>query len=273
MDWFMEQIGLGRFEVQNPYNGKTSFIPVTPDNTHTIVFWSKNFGPFLKGGYGQKLNDMGFHLFFNFTVNSHNRILEPNLPPLDIRLKQLKSLADMFGSESIFWRFDPICHYRTGAEETNNLNDFYMIAGAASESNIRTCITSFLDIYPKINRRKAPIQDFSFFEPGDDKKIDILLKMNKTLSGLGISLKLCCEHQCVESLPDTSGISAASCIPNDLLVRLYGGRVSTAKDSGQRQQKGCGCKTSSDIGSYRHHVCRHNCLYCYATPENNKRQP
>ncbi|MEE9497365.1 MAG: DUF1848 family protein [Desulfobacterales bacterium] len=31
-------------------------------------------------------------------------------------------------------------------------------------------------------------------------------------------------------------------------------------------KKRCGCKISVDIGSYHHHPCYHNCLFCYANP-------
>ena len=64
MDWFMQQIEQGCFEVINPYNRKATVVTATPDNVHTIVFWSKNFGPFIEGGYGQMLAAMGYNLFF-----------------------------------------------------------------------------------------------------------------------------------------------------------------------------------------------------------------
>ena len=38
------------------------------------------------------------------------------------------------------------------------------------------------------------------------------------------------------------------------------------RDTGQRVQKGCGCKVSVDIGVYHQHPCYHNCLFCYANP-------
>ena len=71
MDWFMEQIKKEVFEVTNPYNRRKSIVPATPDKVHTIVFWSKNFAPFIKGRFGQTLLRMGYNLFFNFTINSN----------------------------------------------------------------------------------------------------------------------------------------------------------------------------------------------------------
>ena len=65
-------------------------IPATSDRVHTIVFWSKNFGPFIEGGYGKRLLDQGHNLYFNFTINSDNEKLEPGVPPLTERVTQME---------------------------------------------------------------------------------------------------------------------------------------------------------------------------------------
>ena len=113
MEWFIEQIEKGRFEVVNPYNRKVSFVPATPDKVHTILFWSKNFGPFIKSGFGEKLKKLGYNLYFNFTINSEEPVLEPNVPALVERIWQLEYLCKNFDPGCISWRFDPICFYKT----------------------------------------------------------------------------------------------------------------------------------------------------------------
>ena len=109
MPWFMSQIEAGSFEVVNPYNQKAHYVPGTPDKVHTIVLWSKNFGPFIENNYGDRMREKGFQLFFNFTINSDCSLLEPNVPPLGARLDQLEQLCQRFGPETVNWRFDPIC--------------------------------------------------------------------------------------------------------------------------------------------------------------------
>ena len=47
LDWFMQGIEKGFFDVVNPYNRKTSRVDARPRRIHSIVFWSKNFGPLL----------------------------------------------------------------------------------------------------------------------------------------------------------------------------------------------------------------------------------
>ena len=63
MDWFMMGIEKGRFSVRHPYTGKMREVPAGTDRVHSIVFWSKDFGPFLVGGCGERLQRAGYHLF------------------------------------------------------------------------------------------------------------------------------------------------------------------------------------------------------------------
>jgi hypothetical protein len=267
MPWFMEQIEKGGFEVINPFNQRVSVVPATPDDVHTIVFWSKNFGPFIDQDYGNRLLERGYNLFFNFTINSQDATLEPNVPPLKDRLIQLGWLSDRFGSRSINWRFDPICYYQTGqGTRHDNLHDFSYIGAKASDAGIERCITSFTDLYTKIHRRLKNRPGMAFIDPPLPDKVRTLVEMENQLSVLNINLTTCCEKEVIEALPQGSSIKPSSCIPNDLLLEMYGGNISLRKDTGQRTKAGCGCNVSVDIGSYRHQPCYHNCLFCYANP-------
>jgi hypothetical protein len=269
MPWFMAQIGQGCFEVVNPFNQRVSTVPATPDEVHTIVFWSKNFGPFIDDGFGDRLLQQGYNLFFNFTVNSDNTILEPNVPPLSERFDQLQYLSDRFGPRSIRWRFDPICHYETGQGDLHdNLNDFNTIGEQAAAAGIEQCITSFMDHYPKIRKRLISRPGLRFIDPPLKDKVDTLIKLQTRLAALNIELTACCEKEVVAALPAGCSVAPSACIPNDLLMELYGGHISLRKDIGQRVKAGCGCNVSVDIGSYRHHPCYHNCLFCYANPNS-----
>ena len=267
MEWFMTRIEKGGFDVTNPYNGRISLVTAMPEDVHSIVFWSKNFGPFIHGGYGDLLQQKGYRLFFNFTINSENPLLEPHVPPLSERLQQLAYLSDRMGGGCIHWRFDPVCFYRWGGGAIeDNLDDFGRIAEFAGGCDIRTCITSFMDHYPKIKKRLRPLDGFSFVEPLDSVKIAKLREMEAVLTPFGIRLFTCCEQPLLEQLPADSGIGKSACIPGELLLRMFGGNLLLKKDSGQRVRQGCGCQASSDIGSYTDHPCYHNCLFCYANP-------
>jgi hypothetical protein len=267
MEWFMDRMGKGAFEVPNPFNGQIRHVIATVHTVHTIVFWSKNFGPFLDGGYGERLKKMGFNLFFNFTLNSESKRLEPNVPPLMERMDQLSELTATNKPESISWRFDPLCRYTTtSGDSMDNFGDFNKIAEHAGRLGLTRCITSFMDLYPKIQKRLTQTQALAFLPIPLREQGQILNDMQSKLKACGLQLFACCEKELLQSLLQPSGIKAAACIPNDLLMRLFGGELSLKKDAGQRVSSGCGCKISVDIGAYDQHPCFHNCLYCYANP-------
>jgi hypothetical protein len=270
MAWFMDQVARGFIDVVNPFNRQVKRVAVSPDRVHTMVFWSKNFGPFLAGRYGERIQEMGYHLFFNFTVNSRSPILEPGVPDLDQRLGQLRQLCLRFGGGSVQWRFDPICHFtrQTGVIETN-LHDFEAIATAAAECGIGTCITSFMDRYRKIERRTR--DSIVFVDPSPAERVAIVLNMEQVLSPLGIELTLCCENEVLDRLPADSTIRSGACISGRRIMAVHGGTVSQRQDAGQRQSSGCGCTVSVDVGSYSLHPCHHNCVFCYANPACDRR--
>ncbi|MBF0223878.1 MAG: DUF1848 domain-containing protein [Desulfobacterales bacterium] len=266
MDWFMNRIDSKFFEVENPYNGKISLVPSSPDKVHTIVFWSKNFNVFLENDYGKKLKEMGYNLFFNFTINSESKILEPNVPPLDERIEQLYNLSELFGAKVINLRFDPLCFYQHEGISYDNLKDFEKIVLNSGKLGIKRLITSFMNDYKKIQKRVGKLKDFCFLFPSIEEKIKILMQMASITAKSNINLYTCCEKEIMDCLPKEAGINKSSCIPNNFLMELFGGNISVAKDKGQRTKQGCDCMVSNDIGSYRKHPCNHKCLFCYANP-------
>ncbi|RJP94757.1 MAG: DUF1848 family protein [Desulfobacteraceae bacterium] len=271
MDWFMERVNKGFFETVNPYNQKKSVIPASPDHVHTIVFWSKDFSRFIEGGYGTLLRQKGYHLFFNFTVNSDSLFLEPGPPALDGRMKQAEALCDTFGPATVSWRFDPICFYtRPDGSTGDTLHDFSRLAGFMAAIGVSRCITSFMDHYPKILQRPKPYPEFAFIEPDMGRKVDVLKKMAAVLASTPVKLYTCCEKDVLAALSPGSGVTASACIPSQLLADLFGGSLSFKQDTGQRIKQGCGCMVSTDIGIYSEHPCHHNCLFCYANPAVDK---
>lgn len=265
LDWFMDSVAAGEALVDHPYTGETRRVALTPESVHTLVFWTKDIGPFLKRGCDDSLRKKGFHLYFNLTVNSTDRLLEPGVPPLDRRLEAMAELCRRVGPDAVAWRFDPICHYRdaTGTP-CDNLHDFSRIAKAARDAGIRRCITSFADLYPKVVRR-CRAAGIELTDPPIHEKVAVALRLNRELQALDIDLFTCCENALQDALPFGSGITPSACIPGPLLAGLYGGDLSLARDSGQRKEAGCRCTQSKDIGSYTRHPCPTGCLYCYAS--------
>ncbi len=265
MPWFMEGIARGEFEVVNPVTRRVRRVPAACPPVHVVVFWSKNFGPFIASGYGRRLEKMGYRLFFQFTINSESRALEPNVPPLEERLEQLRRLCAAHGPQAVNWRFDPICLFQDGRGPVrDNLPDLPRIAEAAAACGLRRCTVSFMDRYAKVSRRTAQRPGFAFVDPTCSQQVEILLGLEALLGARGIRLSTCCEEEVIAALPAHSTISSGACIPSELLMELHGGRLSLKRDRSQRVRAGCRCRVSVDIGSYDLHPCNHGCLYCYA---------
>lgn len=269
MPWFMAGIERGVFEVVNPFNRRVRRVAAAVDRVHSIVFWSKDFGPFIRGGYGERLEDAGYHLFFNFTVNSEVPALEPRVPPLSRRLEQLEILCRRYDPRAVAWRFDPICFFRiSGGAVADNTEDFERIARRAADCGVRRCITSFVDDYAKVRRRADRLPGFAFVQPDTGRKHALLQHMQGVCAALRMKLETCCEKTLLDTLSPGSGIRPSACIPAALIMEIYGGRLSLKRDAGQRVKQGCGCRESIDIGSYDLHPCYHNCLFCYANPRS-----
>lgn len=270
MPWFMEQIGQGYFDVPNPYNRTISRVEAGPDRVHTIVFWSKNFGPFLDGGFGERLQGAGYGLFFNFTVNSTQPQLEPRVPSLDVRLGQLARLADRFGPDAVQWRFDPICFFKTADDGfttiRDNRGDFELISDAAAQCGLTRCITSFMDHYAKIDRRCRNHPDIRFVDVSPSEKAGILTVMARSLAHRGMVLHTCCESDLLGTMGPLPNLVPGACIPSHRFPQRTIGHPPLNRDPGQRRSAGCGCRISRDIGIYADHPCHHNCLFCYANP-------
>lgn len=273
LTWFMQGIDKGFFDVKNPFTGQIRTVAASPDTVHTIVFWSKNFGPFLRSDIGARLIRAGYHLYFHFSINSESDLLEPNVPTLEERLKQLSLLCERFGGSCVAWRFDPVCFYRVeGSHLQNNLSDFPQIADAAHTAGVKRCITSFMDQYRKISRRLSCLKEKgeTVPEPVDadlETRKRVIRRMADLLAEKGIGLELCCEKALLPELEGNSNVRASACISGGIFETLFGGNPDKRRDRGQRSDQGCMCTRSVDIGSYDEHPCLHNCLFCYANPQ------
>jgi len=268
--WFLDRIRQGSFTIKNPYNKMARTVDVRPENIHSIVLWSKNFGPFLDLHADQILTKKGYHLYFNFTINSRVLLLEPKLPDLSARLHQASLLCERFGPDNISWRFDPICFYRIDTQQLKNtLGDFTLIADALAKIGITRCVTSFYDGYKKISARASYLSSrgnplVSFVDPTPKDKQRVIQRMADHLEQNGMTLHLCCEAALFNSLGKETTVRQNACIDGKLLKQLHGGNPETRRDYGQRSKQGCKCSKSIDIGSYEDHPCFHNCLFCYA---------
>ncbi|MDR1182111.1 MAG: DUF1848 domain-containing protein, partial [Bacteroidales bacterium] len=104
-EWFINRLKAGYCVWYNPFNQQPMYVAFK--NTRAIVFWSKNPQPLIP--YLHELDERDIHYYFQFTLNDYgSELLEPNVPPVETRIKTFTELSEKIGKEKIVWRFDPL---------------------------------------------------------------------------------------------------------------------------------------------------------------------
>lgn len=264
MDWILERIKEEYVDVVNPFNRKqVSRVSLSPKDVKCFVWWSKNFGEWIKT---YKNNRELFNSFrghsFQFTINSPSE-LENNIKiSLDERFKQLEWLIKEFSLTAVNYRYDPIIFYNVkGSNQIrNNLNRFKSIIERVAKQGIKEVIFSFATIYPKVNSRMNA-RGYIPINLTVNKKREILERLMKICLDFDIKMKACCQPDLLE----IEGIEQAHCIDAYRIEKLISEKIPKQKDKGQRKE--CGCFKSKDIGGYSGIFrCKNNCDYCYASP-------
>jgi hypothetical protein len=71
LKWFTGNIRKGFVEVANPFNRKQlKQVSLSPRDVAWIVFWSRNYGSFLK----DPDQFLEYRMFFHFTINPPHRL-------------------------------------------------------------------------------------------------------------------------------------------------------------------------------------------------------
>lgn len=257
-DWLALALRTGEVEVPSPYGGPVRRVSLRPKDVHSIVFFSKDYGPLLAGvGGARGLLEAYEQLFFHLTITGlGGGPLEPNVPLWRKTATQLAELVAWAGDpRRVTARFDPIVHWREAEQVRSNLPLAEPVFDAIAKSGVRTVRVSIAGLYAKM-RRRGPC----WYDPGPEERQEIAARLLALAEPRGLMLYACADSSLVEA-----GLRPSACIDGRLLSELHPRRLPapTRKDPGQRPA--CGCTPSIDIGSYRM-TCPHACRYCYATP-------
>jgi len=244
--------------VPEPYRGRPRLISLRPDDVHTIVLLSKDFGPLLRdeGGLRGALANYG-QVACQLTVTGlGSSALEPGVPPAETALAQLPPLVAWLGdARRLTVRFDPIVHWREGGEVRSNVGLAPLVLDACAEVGVRAVRISFAAIYRKMLSRGV-----EWIDPPRDEQVAIADGLVRQAVDRGITVYACCQPWLAES-----GARLGGCIDGAALAGAHprGEPAPSGRDKGQRGD--CLCSPSADIGSYQM-ACANGCLYCYARP-------
>ncbi len=256
LPWFMGHLRQGKIEVANPMNRQqVKTVPLTPREVAWIVFWSRNYSVFLNNY--DFFDD--YRLFFHFTINPANAALEPDMISPEKAFGQMERLTEIYGPDSVIWRYDPVVFYRRNGElHTNHdIQVFRRFLRRASLMGIQRCYVSVAHLYPKVLKRARRMNGFEFMEPERKQQLDILREMVDLASLYGVQVFSCSN----DSLLLVEGLRRGSCINGKLLNRLG---HETVSERAKPSRPDCGCTASIDIGDYVKTGCQYHCLYCYA---------
>jgi len=257
--WLMNRIRAGYCLVPNPRNLKqVSRVSLHSSDVEAIIFWSKNPAPLLP--HLGELDKLGFHYYFQFSLNDYPWALEPNIPSLDDRIATFKDLSRLVGPLRVVWRYDPIIISNRTPFEFHR-ERFAWIAEELKGVTHRVMV-SIVDFYQKTDRRLSQLEKEEGFSFDRD-----------TLSSAGITSLLrnladiarknnmeiftCAEEKDYSQ----TGVTPGMCIDNKLLMKISSSNLQYKKDPSQRDS--CLCMISKDIGI--NDTCMHGCPYCYAT--------
>lgn len=290
--WFINRLVAGYAVWYNPFNQQP--MKISFEKTKVIVFWTKNPAPLIP--YLHELDKRGIHYYFQFTLNDYEvENFEPNIPPLEDRIRTFKELSTLIGKERVIWRFDPII--MTSCLQPHDILKKAWKIGNRIKGYTEKLVFSFVDVknYRKVQNNLIKDTDsftretIDMAEPNDKQIHEIvegLAKLRdhwKNEDGWDLTLATCAEKIDLEEYD----IEHNKCIDGDLIERisvddieliyylrtgklpepdLFGNIPAIPliskkmKDNGQR--KLCGCMISKDIGMYN--TCHHLCVYCYA---------
>ncbi|MCF7885113.1 MAG: DUF1848 domain-containing protein, partial [Candidatus Marinimicrobia bacterium] len=216
---FLKAIQKEQIKVPNPFNGKLYKVSLAPEDVGAFVFWSRNYTPFIP--VLEKIREKYQNRFlFHFTITGYQRqskyILEPNCPSLQQSINSIKILANKFGPEKIFWRFDPIIFSNFTPRE-ERLHSFENLV---SELNpfVARCYFSYVDIYKKVtNRLNQDTSSLILEHPEDELLIKFARKLKHTAQHFNLPLFTCCE----DTVASEAGIEKGHCIDAPYLSKLY----------------------------------------------------
>ena len=249
-DWFYNRLTDGYVDVINPFNAKqANRISLKKEDVECFVFWTKNPKRFM-----ERLNELdGYNYYFQFTLNSYGKDIEPNVPcKSDELIEIFIKLSKKIGKEKLIWRYDPIIltdKYTIGY----HIKYFEKLVERLHEYTEK-CVISFLDLYKKSERN---LRGINLTELTEDVMDTISREFSNICKKYGLVLATCCEAIDLEKYD----IKHNKCIDDELIENITGNKVLNNKRDKQRTH--CGCIKCSDIGAYN--TCMHGCLYCYAS--------
>lgn len=254
-EWFMHRIEEGCVGVINPFGGQKNLISLKKNEVFGLVFWSKNYAPFLVSL--EKLKNLEYPLYCNFTFTNLPKELENNRLDLNEAIDLVQTLSALLSPHHINWRYDPIViSNKTNADF--HIDNFKLLCDRL-QGKVFRCYISFVCHYNKIKKNITLLShknQWLIYDPPEKEKVELALELSRIAKQYHLELYACCSPYLI-----VDRIKQAHCIDGEIFQKLYQWPISTSWKI-KPTRKGCACTQSTDIGVYD--TCPHGCIYCYA---------
>ncbi|QVK20946.1 DUF1848 domain-containing protein [Mycoplasmatota bacterium] len=252
-EWFYNRLKSEEVLSVNPFNRKqVSRISLKKNDVDCFIFWTKNPKKFI-----ERLDELnGYNYYFQFTLNSYSKDVEPLVPDKREVINTFKELSKRIGKEKVIWRYDPILLNEYYTIEYH-LKWFERLTSELCDYTERVVI-SFIDIYKKTKRNSKGL---NLRELDDSAKLELAKSMSAIAKRYNLRIETCSESIDL----DEFNIHKSKCIDVELISQIIDTDINYSNDQNQRDE--CGCIRSVDIGVYN--TCLHMCKYCYANFSEN----
>ena len=275
LPWFLQRCAAGWVDVPNPRFRhaadplkRLSHVSLQPEHVLALVWWSKNYRIYER--FAEKFAPYPVQ-FFHFTINPRRADLawvEPDVPPLEEALRQMRFLATLPGGPDVVaWRYDPLLFWAEDGDEKSTWDPsfFEHMCRELSQIGIRRCITSLADPYRKFQQRlKRLYPEKQLREASTDEVAEITRSMAEIGQIYRIRIEACSEAR----LAARPGVERARCIDGACLSPQASRAAATDTKMPGREE--CGCTLHTDVGDYEEHECGYACIYCYANPNHER---
>lgn len=246
-EWFVNRLKAGYVLVRNPYNDmQVTRYSLDPSVVDVIAFCTKNPKPMLK--YMDLLKAYAATYWF-VTITAYGQEYEPNVPKIDAVIESFKRIADIVGSNSMGWRYDPI--FINAQYSVDRHLEAYEYIARKLEGYTKTSVISFIDLYQKVRKNFPEAVTVS-----RNDRLYLGEQMVRIALEHGMLVKPCGEGNELEQF----GADCRGCMTADIYEKAVGITMDFPKKKSLRQE--CSCFMGNDIGAYN--TCPHLCRYCYA---------
>jgi hypothetical protein len=258
-DWFTQRVREGYVQYHNPYGPQLVTVSLKPEDVHAILFWSKNYQPFLKHLPILDFHQLDYYCHYaitGYSATPATHALEERVPHPIQTIDSFRLLVQHCNHDPryVHWRYDPII-FTPIIDGDWHRRTFRWIAERLAGWTHR-CYFSFLDAYSKVARNISALPaELQPYDPSQEDKQHLARDLADIAARYEMTL-----YTCAEDFAAIAPIQRGACVDKAVLDELWPHKQRPLKLCANRGK--CGCYDNRDIGAYD--TCPHGCVYCYA---------